>query len=107
VPARLPGLVAFRSSAASEAQALGLADQLDEFDDEGSLVPDLLWYADMTTGPDGQCMDFATRMDDVRARYAPDYYVARALDAGMAERQDAMRRWAEQWIKDIGADAQV
>jgi hypothetical protein len=106
VPARLPGLVAFHSSAAAEAQALGLADQLDEFEDEGSLVRDLLWYADMTTGPDGQCMDFSARMDDVRARYAPDHYVARALDAGMAERQDAMRR-AEQWIAQVGADAQV
>ncbi len=106
VPARLPGLVAFHSSAAAEACALGLADQLDEFEDERSLVRDLLWYADMTTGPDGQCVDFSARMDDVRARYAPDHYVVRALDVGMAERQGAMHR-AEQWIRRVGAEAHV
>jgi hypothetical protein len=66
----------------------------------------LLWYVDMTTGPDGQCMDFAGRMDDVRARYAPDHYVIRALDAGMTERQAAIAR-VEEWKRQVGAPVHV
>ncbi len=106
VPDRLVGLVAFHSSAAAEADALGLGDQLAEFTDERTVTRDLLWYVDMTTGPDGQCMDFASRMDDVRARYAPDHYVIRALDAGMAERQAAIAR-VEEWKRQVGAPAHV
>ena len=102
VPSRLVGLVAFHSSAAAEADALGLTDELVEFSDERTLTRDLLWYADMTIGPDGQCMDFAERMADVRARYASDHYVVRALDAGMAEREAAMSRAAE-WIDRVRA----
>lgn len=106
VPDRVVGLVAFHSSAAAEADAVGCADQLAEFTDERTLTRDLLWYCDMTTGPDGQCMDFAARIEDVRDRYAPDHYVIRALDAGMAERHAAMARAAE-WIERVGAGPQV
>jgi hypothetical protein len=46
----------------------------------------------MTTGPDGQCMTLTEWMDEVRERYGPEHYVARALDAGMAEREAAVQR---------------
>lgn len=104
---RLCGLVAFHSSALSEAEALGLADQLaGEFEDERTLTRDLLWFADMTTGPDGQCMTFEERMADVRERYGPEHYVIRALEAGMAERAAAVAR-AEAWIESVGLTGQV
>jgi hypothetical protein len=106
VPRRLVGLVAFHSSAAAEATALGLGEDLADFSDERTLTRDLLWYADMTIGPDGQCMDFSERMADVRRRYGPDHYVVRALDAGMAERQAAVGR-VEAWIDEVGAAGQV
>ncbi len=106
VPARLVALVALHSSAAAEASALGLDDELAGYTDERTLTRDLLWFVDMTIGPDGQCMDFAARMDDVRARYSPDHYVIRALDAGMNERRAAVAR-ASAWIDDVGADAHV
>jgi putative nucleotidyltransferase with HDIG domain len=101
-PARLIDLVALHSSAAAEAEVLGLTDQLAEFRDERTLTRDLLWYCDMTTGPDGQRMDFDSRMADVRERYNPDHYVIRSLDAGMAERRAAVLR-AEAWIRRVGA----
>ncbi|GAA4692152.1 hypothetical protein GCM10023215_31540 [Pseudonocardia yuanmonensis] len=47
---RLAGLVAFHSAAAAEAKCLGLGDELASFEDERSLVRDLLWFADMTVG---------------------------------------------------------
>jgi hypothetical protein len=104
---RLCGLVAFHSSALAEAEALDLADQLAaEFEDERTLTRDLLWFADMTTGPDGQCMSFEERMADVRDRYGPEHYVIRALEAGMAERAAAVAR-AEVWIESVGLAGQV
>jgi hypothetical protein len=62
---------------------------------------DLLWYADMTTGPDGQRMRFAERMAEVRERYDSDHYVNRALDAGLEEREVAVSR-ARSWIEAVG-----
>ena len=70
-PSRICDLVAFHSSAAAEAEVLGLMDEMREFKDERSTVRDLLWYLDMTTGPDGSLMTFDERMAEVRARYQP------------------------------------
>jgi putative nucleotidyltransferase with HDIG domain len=106
VPERLCNLVAFHSSARTEAELFGVADQLAEFSDERTLVRDLLWYADMTIGPDGQRMTFAERMQDVRDRYDPGHYVIRALDAGMPERRAAVAR-AQEWIASVGLAGQV
>ncbi|WP_218590074.1 HD domain-containing protein [Pseudonocardia oceani] len=106
VPARVVDLVALHSSAAAEASALDLDEEMAGFVDERTLTRDLLWFVDMTIGPDGQCMDFEARMDDVRARYVPDHYVIRALDAGMAERRAAMAR-ASEWIDSVGIADQV
>lgn len=100
-PGRLAGLVAFHSAAASEAKCLGLARQMAEFNDEQTLVRDLLWYSDMTVGPAGECMTFERRMEEVKERYAPGHYVVRALDAGMSERRAAVER-AESWIDSVG-----
>jgi hypothetical protein len=95
--------VAFHSSALAEAEALDLADRLAA---EWALTRDLLWFADMTTGPDGQCMTFQQRMADVRERYGPAHYVIRALEAGMAERAAAVAR-AEAWIESVRLTGQV
>jgi hypothetical protein len=105
-PERVCNLVAFHSCASAEAKVLGLVDGLREFSDEPSLLRDLLWYADMTTGPDGQCMTFPERMNEIRSRYGPDHYVVRALDAGMAERETAVAR-AREWIESAGLAGQV
>ena len=37
----------------------------------------VLWWADLTTGPQGQDMSVEERLDDIAARYAPDEIVAR------------------------------
>lgn len=105
-PARLVGLVAHHSAAAAEAAVLGLHTELQAYEDEQSLVRDLLWFADMTTGPAGQPMSFAGRMAELRERYPDDHYVVRALDAGMAARQEAVDR-AQEWIGRAGVLAQV
>ncbi|MEO3820978.1 HD domain-containing protein [Plantactinospora sp. B24E8] len=75
---RVCNLVAYHSCAAFEAEERGLADQLRaEFSSEDSAVTDALWYADMTTGPDGQDFDVRDRLAEVRKRYGPDHLVTR------------------------------
>jgi hypothetical protein len=103
---RVVGLVALHSSAWAEAQEFGVADELAEFHDERTLTRDLLWYCDMTTGPDGRDLGFEDRMAEVRERYGPDHYVTRALDAGMNERRAAVRR-SREWLASVGLADQV
>ncbi|GEL27125.1 hypothetical protein PSU4_60790 [Pseudonocardia sulfidoxydans NBRC 16205] len=105
-PARLVGLVAHHSAAAAEAGVLGLDVELQEFENEKTLVRDLLWLSDMTTGPTGQPMTFVERMAELRERYPADHYVVRSLEAGMPMRQQAVDR-AQGWINRVGALAQV
>lgn len=100
-PKRVAGLVAFHSSAASEARVLGVANQLAEFEDEDTPIRDLLWYLDMTTGPDGVRVSFDKRMAEVRKRYPADHYVIQALDLGMPERIAAVER-AKAWLSSAG-----
>jgi hypothetical protein len=40
-------------------------------------VRDALWYADLTTGPDGQPMTVRERLAEIRGRYGPDSVVTR------------------------------
>ncbi|WP_208822675.1 HD domain-containing protein [Pseudonocardia alni] len=100
------GLVAFHSAAAHEADVLGLLDELHAFDDPHGLVRDLLWYLDMTTGPDGDRVSFDDRMAEVRERYPAEHYVSRALDDSMADRRGAVDR-AESWLSSVGLAGQV
>ncbi len=80
-PERLCGLVAYHSGAIFEAAQRGLDGELRaEFDDEQSAVRDTLWYADMTTGPDGEPMSAPDRLAGIRERYGPDHVVTRAWD---------------------------
>lgn len=99
-------LVAYHSAASVEADYLGVTEQLRVFTDNRGIVRDLLWFADMTTGPDGRSIEFPKRMAEVRERYPADHYVSRALDASMPEREAAVHR-AEAWIKRVGLTDQV
>lgn len=75
---RIAALVAHHSCAIFEARERGLADVLDsEFEREESLVADMLWYADMTTGPAGEPMTVPARLAEIRVRYGPDHLVTR------------------------------
>jgi hypothetical protein len=105
-PTGIASLVAYHSAAESEAAVLGLQHELSAFDDERTTVRDLLWYLDMTTGPDGTTVSFERRMAEVRERYPSDHYVIQALDLGMPERVAAVER-AETWLESVGLAGQV
>nr|WP_245959846.1 HD domain-containing protein [Prauserella flavalba] len=92
VPRRVCALVAHHAGAAAVAELVGLGPRLAEFDDEQGPVRDALWYADMTTGPDGARVSFAERMAELRGRRGPEDPVVRALAVNGAERAAAVRR---------------
>jgi hypothetical protein len=92
-PERVCGLVAHHSCAIFEAAERGLAEVLaSEFTDEQSPVTDALWYADMTTGPDGESLEVADRLAEVRRRYGPDHLVTRFWSHAEPTLVDAVRR---------------
>ncbi|MDX5460190.1 HD domain-containing protein [Micromonospora tulbaghiae] len=90
---RIVGLVAYHSCALFEAAERGLEEQLrSEFRDEESPLRDALWYADMTTGPDGQDLDVSERLAEIRSRYGPEHVVTRFWVRGEPYLIAAVRR---------------
>ncbi len=76
---RLAGLVAHHSAAIFEATALGLEDAIARFHDERSAVSDALTYSDLTTGPTGERLTVAERLNEIESRYGHESLVVRAL----------------------------
>lgn len=90
---RLAALVAHHSCATFEAAERGLSRDLDsEFPREESATSDALWYADMTTGPDGQDLTVDQRLAEIRERYGPDDLVTRFWRNAEPTLQAAVRR---------------
>lgn len=91
-PARLCGLVANHSAATFEAEERDLIQQLAQWPNEQDAVADALWTADMTTGPNGESVDYETRFDEILRRYDVDSAVARAMTRARPTIQSAIRR---------------
>lgn len=89
----IAGLVANHSCALYEAQERGLGDVLaQEFPRQRSAAADALWFADMTTGPDGQDLTVQERLDEIRRRYGPDDVVTRFWRRAEPELLEAVQR---------------
>jgi putative nucleotidyltransferase with HDIG domain len=99
-PAEVVSLVAFHTGAEYEADERGLAHELSRFDRPRQDLLDALILADLTTGPEGQIMSVAERLDEIFDRYGPEDVVHRAVRRSRnhleacAER--ALRRAADQ-----------
>jgi hypothetical protein len=76
---RLCCLVAHHSGAWFEAAERGFTAELAAFGLERGLVMDALVYADMTTGPAGEPLDFDARIAEILGRYPPEHPVHRAI----------------------------
>ena len=76
---RLARLVAHHSGARFEAEERGLVEELAAFPVEDGPVMDALTFADMTTGPAGQPMTLAQRIEEVQRRYPSEDPVHRAI----------------------------
>ncbi|MET7468417.1 HD domain-containing protein [Micromonospora sp. NPDC005599] len=93
---RLASLVAHHSCASYEAEERGLKPALmAEFPLEQSPTSDALWFADMTTGPDGQDLTVDERLAEIRERYGPDDLVTRFWMKAEAPLREVVRRTEE------------
>ncbi len=95
-PDRLVNLVAHHSCATLEAELRGLSDDLAEFKDEKTALRDALWWADMTTTPDGDETTVVERVVEIQTRYGPDdlvsCFIRRAWDDLNAAAERTQRR---------------
>jgi hypothetical protein len=94
--------VAHHSGALIEAEERGLLKELSgEFAHERSPTADALWYCDMTTGPDGQTLLAAARLDEIRSRYGAHHVVTRFVDRAESEILAAVNRTAKR-VRALG-----
>jgi sirohydrochlorin ferrochelatase len=101
---RLANLVAHHSCSVLEAELRGLSAELAEFDDEGpTLLRDTLWWADMTTTPDGTPTNVLDRIAEIQRRYGPDDVVSRFIVAARPELEAAVER-TETRLRAAGID---
>lgn len=91
-PARVVALVAHHSGAQFEAELRGLGLELATFEQERSVVADLLTYCDLTTGPDGEPVDLRSRLAEVEGRYGADHVVVKSLRLAQPELERAVTR---------------
>lgn len=89
---RLTALVAHHSCAYREAELRGLSAELAAWVDEETPLRDALWWADMTTSPDGQTVAFDERLREIQARYGPEDVVTFFIRQARPELQAAVER---------------
>jgi putative nucleotidyltransferase with HDIG domain len=89
-------LVAHHSDAAWQAPLQELGDQLrSEFPDVIGLTRDVLWTADVTTGPEGQRFTLDERVAEIGQRYGADHPVTRRMLASRTLLEASIARVAE------------
>ncbi|MFE3796956.1 HD domain-containing protein [Nocardia tengchongensis] len=91
-------LVAFHSASTVEADVRGIPQEtLDQFtmstDVPGlDIASDLVWWADMTTGPTGETLTLDERLADIRVRYPEGTLVRTAIDRAEPLLRGAVQR---------------
>jgi hypothetical protein len=102
---RLVNLVAHHSCATLEAELRGLSNELTEYQDERTALRDALWWADMTTTPDGGETTVAERVAEIQTRYGPDdlvsCFIRRAWDDLNAAAERTQRRLETAGISQV------
>lgn len=102
-PERLCALVAHHSCAYREAELRGLSAQLSVWTDEESPVRDSLWWADMTTTPDGEPTSVHDRIEEIQKRYGPEDLVTFFIRQAKPELVAAVER-TEMRLSAAGID---
>jgi putative nucleotidyltransferase with HDIG domain len=95
VDERVVNLVAHHSCARIEAELRGLEELLQrEFPRDPSLPHDELCFCDQTTGPDGDVVNVAERLAEIRGRYEDGDVVRRFVNLAEPDRVATVRRVA-------------
>ncbi|MFD4673109.1 HD domain-containing protein [Lentzea sp. NPDC058450] len=95
IPGRLCALVAHHSCAYREAELRGMSAALAEWQDEKTPLRDALWWADMTTTPDGQPTNVHDRIEEIQKRYGPEDLVTFFIRQAKPELVSAVERTEE------------
>ncbi len=72
-----------------------LSAELAEWTDEETPLRDALWWADMTTSPDGETVSFERRVREIQERYGPDDVVTFFIRQAKPELRAAVERTEE------------
>lgn len=99
---RLCALVAHHSCAYREAELRGLSAQLAEWVDEEGKLRDALWWADMTTTPDGEPTNVHDRIEEIEKRYGPEDLVTFFIRQAKPELVAAVER-TEGRLREAGS----
>jgi putative nucleotidyltransferase with HDIG domain len=102
-PERLCALVAHHSCAYREAELRGLSAELAEWKDEETPLRDALWWADMTTTPDGDPTNVYDRIEEIQKRYGPEDLVTFFIRQAKPELVAAVER-TEERLRAAGLD---
>jgi hypothetical protein len=71
--------------------------------DEKTALRDALWWADMTTTPDGRPTNIHDRIEEIQKRYGPEDLVTFFIRQAKPELMAAVER-TEQRMRDGGVD---
>ncbi|MGZ3141879.1 HD domain-containing protein [Lentzea chajnantorensis] len=102
-PTRLCALVAHHSCAFREAEFRGLSAELTEWADEEGVLRDALWWADMTTSPDGEPMNVQDRIEEIQKRYGPESLITLFIREARTDLVGAVNR-TEERLRVAGLD---
>ncbi|WP_090102268.1 HD domain-containing protein [Lentzea jiangxiensis] len=100
---RLCSLVAHHSCAYREAELRGLSAELARWTDESTPLRDALWWADMTTTPDGEPTSVHDRIEEIQKRYGPEDLVTFFIRQAKPELVGAVER-TEERLRAAGVD---
>lgn len=100
---RLCALVAHHSCAYREAELRGLSAELARWTDESTPLRDALWWADMTTTPDGEPTNVHDRIEEIEKRYGPEDLVTFFIRQAKPELVGAVER-TEERLRAAGVD---
>ncbi|WP_081902569.1 HD domain-containing protein [Lentzea aerocolonigenes] len=100
---RLCALVAHHSCAYVEAELRGLSAELAGWRDEQTPVRDALWWADMTTTPEGKVTNVHDRIEEIQKRYGAENIVTLFIRQAKAEIVASVER-TESRLREAGID---
>jgi predicted hydrolase (HD superfamily) len=100
---RLCALVAHHSCAYREAELRGLSAELAVWVDEETSLRDALWWADMTTSPDGVPVALDERIKEIQERYGPQGVVSFFIRQAEPDLRGAVER-TEARLRAAGID---
>ncbi|MEU3446808.1 HD domain-containing protein [Streptomyces thermolilacinus] len=101
-PTRLVRLVARQPGAVYEAEQRGLSAEPAVHERENSPVLDALIFADLTTGPAGQSLDFGAGADQILGRYEPGSEAHDAISEALPYLQAAVQRTLDRLSTVLG-----